>query len=392
MRIGRDTIVGQHRVKEELEQILTSRRVAHAYLFAGPAGVGKKVLALAFAEALNGVSNLNPPHDSATSPKSSWHTHPDVHVFLPMPSRVGESELRERVALLAKDPYAIVDFGMRPSLHSDNESKNRVAFYSVDYYHDEIRPAFSLKPNEGAYTVVVLCGIEKMHEKVANAFLKSLEEPPENVVFLLITDRFNALLPTIVSRCQTLRCQALSEDDVATALETRDGLSRADAGYLARISNGNYGLARFYDVETLRETRDEIVEFLRASYIQDPKPILNIALKWSQLNSDGQQLLLNLLEVFLRDILFFRASGDDAKITNLDQKEVIRRFVASLQNARLEDMIAEIHDGRRLYASNVNTKIWFTVLALRFGALMRGQNKAIPDGESWKHLPASVWS
>jgi DNA polymerase-3 subunit delta' len=392
MRIGLDSIVGQHRVKEELEQILTSRRVSHAYLFAGPPGVGKKALALAFAEALNGVTNLNPPDPSATSAKSSWYTHPDVHVFLPMPSKVNENELRERVALLAKDPYAIVDFGMRPSLHSDNESKNRVAFYSVEYYHNEIRPRFALKPNEGTYSVVVLCGIEKMHEKVANAFLKSLEEPPQNVVFLLITDRFNALLPTIVSRCQTLRCQALSEDDIAHALQHRDGLDRADAEYLARISNGNYGLARYYDVETLRETRNEIVEFLRASYIQDPKPILNIALKWSQLNSDGQQLLLNLLEVFLRDILFFRASGDDAKITNLDQKEVIRKFVGSLQNARLEEMIQQIHDGRRLYASNVNTKIWFTVLSLRFGSLMRGQDMAITEDDAFKHLPASVWS
>jgi DNA polymerase-3 subunit delta' len=392
MKIGRDTIVGQHRVKEELEQILSSRRVSHAYLFAGPTGVGKKALALAFAEALNGVTNLNPAHESATSPKSSWYTHPDVHVFLPMPSRVSSSELNDRVSLLAKDPYAIVDFGMRPSLNSDAESKNRVAFYSVDYYHDDIRPRFTYKPNEGTYSVVVLCGIEKMHEKVANAFLKNLEEPPENVVFLLITDRFNALLPTIVSRCQILRCQALSEDEISDALQKRDGLDRADAEYLARISGGNYGLARYYDVDTLRETRNEIVEYLRASYIQDPKPILNIALKWSQLNSDGQQLLLNLLEVFLRDILFFRASGDHAKITNLDQKEVIRKFVGSLQEARLEEMIEQIHDGRRLYLSNVNTKIWFTVLALRFGALMRGQDMAITDEESWRHLPASVWA
>lgn len=392
MRIGRDTIVGQQRVKEELEQILASRRISHAYLFAGPPGIGKKALALAFAEALNGVTNLNPAHESATSPKSSWYTHPDVHVFLPMPSRMNENELRDRVALLAKDPYAIVDFGLRPSLNSDAESKNRVAFYSVDYFQDDIRPRFTYKPNEGAFTVVVLCGVEKMYDKVTTAFLKNLEEPPENVVFLLITDKFNALLPTLVSRCQILRCQALSEDEISQALQQRDAVEPADAEYLARISAGNYGLARFYDVDTLRATRNEIVEYLRASYIQDPKPILNIALKWSQLNSDGQQLLLNLLEVFLRDILFFRASGDEAKITNIDQKEVIRKFVTSLQEARLEDMIQQIHEGRRLYLSNVNTKIWFTVLALRFGALMRGQDMAITDDKSWKHLPASVWA
>ncbi len=392
MKLGKDTIVGQERVKEEIGQILSSGRISHAYLFTGPAGVGKKALALAFAEALNGVGNLNPPGDYVTSGKSSWYTHPDIHVFFPAPSRTTENELRDRLALLAKDPYEVIDFGTRPSLSNESDSKNRVAFYGTEYFRNEIRPRFSFKPNEGAYTVIILIGIERMRDNIANALLKVLEEPPENLIFMLITDKFNALLPTIVSRCQVLRCQTLNPDEISDALQNRDGLDREDAEYLARISNGNYSLARFYDVETMRQTRNEIVDFLRASYILDPKPILDISMKWSsQLNSDGQQLLLNLLEVFLRDILLFRAAGDEAQITNLDQKEVIRKFVSALQDARLEEMISEIHEGRKLYVSNVNSKIWFTVLAMRFGALMRGNDKSITEDTAYKHLPASIW-
>ncbi len=392
MEIGKESILGQARVKEELGQIIASERVSHAYLFTGPVGVGKKALALAFAEALNGVRNLNPLGEYATSTKSSWIKHPDIHVFIPLPSVVSQTELRERLMMLAEDPYAVVDFGLRPALGNDADSKNRNAFYSVPYYHEEIRPSMFLKPNEGRYTVVIITGIEKMQEKVANAFLKLLEEPPEDVVFLLVTDQFNLLLPTIVSRCQILRCQALTTEEIGGALQQRDGRTQADAEYLARVSAGNYSLARFYDVESLRSIRNEIVDFLRASYLMDPKPILDIALKWSsQHNSEAQQQILNLLEIFLRDLLLYRATGDETRITNLDQKDVIAKFVGSLQNARIEDMITEIHEGRKQYASNVNSKIWFTVLALRYGALMRGSDTTITDETAWKHLPASVW-
>lgn len=392
MQIGKESILGQTRVKEELGQIIASERVSHAYLFTGPVGVGKKALALAFAEALNGIQNLNPPSESATSKKSSWIKHPDIHVFIPLPSVVSQTELRERLLMLADDPYAVIDFGLRPALGNETDSKNRNAFYSVDYYRDNIRPSMFLKPNEGRYSIVILTGIEKMQEKVANAFLKLLEEPPEDVVFLLVTDHFNHLLPTIVSRCQILRCQALTSEEISGALEHRDGRSRSDAEYLARVSAGNYSLARFYDVESLRSIRNEIVDFLRASYLLDPKPILDIALKWStQHHSEGQQQILNLMEIFLRDLMLYRATSDETRITNLDQKEVIAKFVGSLQNARIEDMISEIHNGRQQYANNVNSKIWFTVLALRYGALMRGNDMAITDETAWKHLPASIW-
>lgn len=392
MEIGKESILGQARVKEELGQIIARERVSHAYLFTGPVGVGKKALALAFAEALNGVQNLNPAGDYATSTKSSWNKHPDIHVFIPLPSNVTQTELRERLTMLAEDPYAVVDFGLRPALGNETESKNRNAFYSVDYYRDDIRPSMFLKPNEGRYTIVILTGIEKMQEKVANAFLKLLEEPPEDVVFLLVTDNFNQLLPTIVSRCQILRCQALTTDEICEALEKRDGRSKDDAEYLARVSAGNYSLARFYDVDSLRLIRNEIVDFLRASYLMDPKPILDIALKWStQHHSEGQLQILNLLEIFLRDLLLFRATGDETRITNLDQKDVVAKFVGSLQNARIEEMITEILQGRQLYATNVNSKIWLTVLALRYGALMRGNDTTITDETAWKHLPASIW-
>jgi DNA polymerase-3 subunit delta' len=387
MRIGSESVVGQKRVKEELTSILDSGRLAHAYLFSGPPGVGKKALALAFAEAINGITNLNPPHPTATSLKRSWHIHPDIHLFLPMPREHSESERSERISMVAEDPYAIVDFGNRPG--GGSEGKNRNAFYSTEYYHDWIRPSVLLSPNEGERTVVVIANVELMRDNVANAFLKLLEEPPPDVVFLLVTDRINLLLPTILSRCQLIRCQALTHDEVKEALISRDGRSEADADYLARVTAGHYAMARYLDMDLLGEVRSDIVAFLRAAYTLDPRPIVDISSRWATtLNNEAQRSVLNLMEVFLRDVIHYRATGDASLLTNADQADIIAKFTGSLRDARLDEMIAQIAEGRSLFAINIQTKVWYTVLAFRFSALMRGEDPTVPDSQPWLHMPA----
>ena len=103
--IGRHRVVGQKMARDHLRKILNSGRLSHAYLFSGPPGIGKKALGLAFAEVINGISNLTELGQFTFSKKSSWFTHPDIHLFIPLPTGVSRSELTDRVALLAGDPY-----------------------------------------------------------------------------------------------------------------------------------------------------------------------------------------------------------------------------------------------------------------------------------------------
>src|SRR5690606_38145328 len=94
-------------------------------------------------------------------------------------------DVQRRVEMLAEDPYAVVDFGRVPSLDGGDKGKNRRSFYPLEYYEKEIRPAAFLAPNEGRRTVIILKRIETMRKEVANAFLKLLEEPPDQVMFVL---------------------------------------------------------------------------------------------------------------------------------------------------------------------------------------------------------------
>ena len=389
VQFGEKSIVGQLKVREEIAKILSSERISHAYLLTGPPGIGKKALALAFAEAINGVENLSELGPLKTSAKSSWFVHPDIHVFMPMPKAVSYEEQKRRTELLAKDPYAIVDFANRPSLEGQSEGKIRNAFYSTEYFQDDIRPVTTFRPNEGRRTIVILANVEKMPAKTANAFLKILEEPGANLMFILTSDNFNTLLPTIVSRCQILRCNGLTTDEIRHALLREQNISSEDADYLARISGGNYALTRFYDSVTLRKSRKEIIQFLRVSYMQDATEIIKIANSWhSDLNTESQIGIINMIEIFLRDINVFMHTGDPSLLTNIDQVDVITKFTESLKKARLEEMIAEVNACRAMIYQNISVKILFTVLANRFTHLMRGADKPIPHNQPWLHLPA----
>lgn len=388
---GDRRLVGQQKAKHQVERILLSDRLAHSYLITGPEGSGKTAFALALAEVVNGVSHLTDLKDLAISKKSSWFTHPDIHVFIPLPSTVGTDELQSRLELLAKDPYEIVDFTLRPALNDAESSKNRRAFYPIDYYHNEIRPKSVYKPNEGRRTVIVLTNVDTMRKEAANAFLKLLEEPSGNILFILTASQPDQLLPTIISRCQQIRLHPLTNEEVAEGLIKHDGINENNADLLARLSGGNYSTSRFLDIETLQQIRNESVEFLRFSYTQDVPELLNLINNWNKtLNKENQIALCNTLEQLLRDITVYRETQNKTLITNIDQLDVIKKFCSSMTEARLEEMIGHIQQLKGLLYQNVQFKYIGTVLSLRFFRLMRGLDPVIDKESNWKHLPALI--
>jgi len=385
---GDRRIVGQQDARHNVEKILKSNRLSHAYLITGPNGVGKTAFALAMAEAINGIDNLTDLKGTAVTKKSSWFAHPDIHLFIPFPSK-GENEIQPRIEMLAQDPYEIVDFAVRPALNSDKVSKNRRAFYPIDYYRSDIQPLMKYNPNEGRRTVVVITEIDTMRKEAANAFLKFLEEPSSRLVFILTAAKTDQLLPTIISRCQQIRLNPLSEEEIRDGLVQYDQKEEKDAEFLARMADGNYALSRFFDVETLKNTREEIIDFLRYSYTQDVPSLLPIINEWNRkLNTENQIAVCNSLEQFLRDILVYRERQDTDLITNVDQIEVIKKFTASMKDARIIDMIEHLQGLKQLLYQNVQLKYIFSVLSIRYSSLMRGLEPVINEDDSWKHLPA----
>src|SRR5690606_495654 len=171
-RMAWDRVIGQERVVEALGRALASGRVAHAYLFHGPEGTGKRAAALALAQALQCQRRAEGEADACGAcpacQKVARLIHPDVHVYLPQPADAAEEDVAARLQRLAENPYAEVDFRRRPNLDDPSKTSNKQAIYSVDRVRDVTRD-LRFAPAEGRYKVAVLTDADTMNVSAANA-------------------------------------------------------------------------------------------------------------------------------------------------------------------------------------------------------------------------------
>ncbi len=366
-------IIGQERVLETLHRAIAADRVAHAYLFHGPDGVGKRAVGLYFAQALLCEKGGPAPCGVCSScTRAARLIHPDLHVLFPYPNDVTDADLAERRALLAQNPYAVIDFVRRPSLTDPAKTSNKQAFYSIARIHEEVHRPMSFKPVEGRYKVSVIADADEMRVEAANAFLKVLEEPTPQTVFILTTTRPDRLLPTVASRCQKLRFDTLDDDAIAEALVEREGADPTQARLVARMADGSYAQALdLIGHDDLMAQRGQVVAFLRHAYVGGPDVTLDVE-TFSALGREQAKALLGLLLRWTRDLLLYRTLGDAAPLVNVDQAESIALFCRNLPGADLEGMARLAEEALDLLERNTSARLVFQVLAARLHAAMRG--------------------
>ncbi len=210
-----DRLVGHERARLVLERARASGRIPGAYLFSGPEGVGKRTLALSFVADLNCEAGGDTACGACRSCRMvAKGTHPDLFI----PDRSGTR--------IPKVPPASV-------------GKDRIR----SGYLSEIIPKLTFAPVMGLWKVVLIDDAHELTEVAANFLLKTLEEPPSQTLFILISAAEHLLLPTVLSRCQRIRFSPLAEDKVAGILVDL-GADPAIAGRAAALSDGSVGKAR----------------------------------------------------------------------------------------------------------------------------------------------------
>lgn len=392
--LGNRRLVGQQDARRHLQDAAESRSVSHAWLLSGPVGSGTTALALAFAEWLQGVDHLSDLGGRARSRKSSWHAHPDIHLFLPLTTTIAKSEsdrvatLKERRTLLAEDPYTIADLRRRPSLDGSGSSNLR-PIYPIIYMNEVIRQVAKYRQTEGEWVISILTEVETFNQESANAFLKLLEEPPPNHLFLLTTHKPAGLLPTILSRCQQVRLGSLPVPVIEEALVRHDGMDPESARFLSRACNGNYEEARTIDPDDVRTIQQEQIDFFRACWTQDATTLFRQVETWHKSkNREAQLLLCQSMQRLVRDILVYRETGNSSLLVQSDARETLASMSQNLPDARFEEIFHHLEEAQHLLGRNIQFKLLFTSLAIRFGYLLRGEDPPIPDREAWRHLPA----
>lgn len=369
-------VVGQKRVVQTLNRSLVSGRIAHAYLFYGPEGTGKRAVAFGLATALQCAAQVDGMACGTCNScrKAEKGIHPDIHVLLPTITDVSTSDLTARLQALAEDPYATVDFQRRPSMEEAGGSTNKQVFYSVETVHESLRRAMSFHPVEGKYRVAVVIDADKMRTEAANAFLKLLEEPGGNTVFILTTDRVDHVIPTILSRCQKVRFEPLEIEDIAEALAQREYADGTTAAVLARMADGS--LSRAIELAASDElplVREEVIDYLRLSFQGRNDLVTAMVDKLATRGREHTKFLLMVALGIIRDLMLISDAKRPDLIVNIDQAATLARFVTNLPNARISDMVEAVEKTSYLIERNVNTRLTLISLSIVLRDAMHGR-------------------
>jgi DNA polymerase-3 subunit delta' len=382
-----DNVIDQQRVKDVLRTGLRQGRVSHAYLFYGPYGAGKRAAALEFAKALqctNGGSDEG-CGDCPNCSRIDRMIHPDVRFFLPITKDTTDANVAERIQELSANPYATVDFVRKPRSTAE---RNKQVIYPVALirepkknewiFKSDIKRIIDYKSFEGSFKVVVLIAADHLETSTANAFLKMLEEPTEDTVFVLVTDRPDRLLPTILSRCQPVRFDPIPVEAIEHALVQREQLSRESAAPLARLADGSYSVALdLIKDELSRSFREYVLTFLRSVYMNDTLAVVGQVDRLAALSIEEVKLFLRLLLGWIRDLVLVRELGAEAHIVNVDARDSLERFCSGLTEARLDQMVDLVEEAIALISRNVRVALVLTALAGALRSSMKG-NRTLP--------------
>ncbi len=362
-----DRIIGQKRPKEILRRALEHQRVPHAYLFNGPVGVGKEAMAIELAKALFCKAEGQRPCDACSACRRvGAFNHPDFIYIFPMPKTAGVEEEREILESLSQEPYARKKPWANPTI-------------SIEKIR-ELRHTSTLKPLEGQ-RVVIIAEADKMTVEAANSLLKILEEPPPAMHLILTTSRANALLPTIVSRCQEIRFGLLADPDIEAALIEKNLASPEKAGLIARISQGSFSRAIEWVEEDLEDRRNSVVDFMRACLKDDLSQIEFVEELARKYDKRIIKDILALMLVWLRDALVIVNAPDSQlvsqqQVINIDKLDTLVKFATAFERIDFEDAFLTIEQSIELIDRNVQLNLILIVLLARLQRLLLLKGKA----------------
>lgn len=334
-------VIGHEWAVRVLASSLAADRAAHAYLFTGPHAIGKTTLALALAQALECNGNPRPCGECAACQKIARRRHPDVQMIEGVPPRFD----------FDKDAPA-------PPRGNDWEHRT-LRIRQIR----EVEHFVSRSPFEGRWKIIILRRFEEAEDPAANAFLKTLEEPPAHTRLILTARDASLLLPTIASRCQVFALRPLTAAGVERALIERWHVAPGETGLLAHLSGGRLGWAvRASADHTLLDTRGECLDSLNRVLAEGRAERLTQA---GDLVKEAEEVP-ELLEQWIgwwRDVLLIQ-NGEAARVTNVDRVENLREHAARFGLAEINRALQSLRATSQYITQNVNPRLAMEVLLL----------------------------
>jgi len=318
-------IIGQEQIVTHFRSAIASGKIAHAYIINGERSSGKEFVANVFATALQCESDGEKPCGECHSCKQAMtKNHPDIiNVRHDKPNTIGVDDIRSKI-------------------------NNDIA----------------IKPYSSPYKIYIMNESEKMTVQAQNALLKTLEEPPAYAVILLLTTNLDTLLPTVLSRCVTLNMRPVKDELVKQYLMNEVHVPEYKAEVCVAFARGNLGRAKALAAsEEFDNIKREAVTLLK--YIKDMEihEIITAIKKISDYQFDINDYL-DILGVWYRDVLLFKATHDANHLIFRDEIQYIKKVADQSAYDGIETIIDALEKAKARLKANVNFDLTMELLLL----------------------------
>lgn len=322
---GFEDIIGHEQIIEHLQNAIELDKVSHAYIINGEKGTGKMLIADAFAMTL-------------------------------------QCEKQQRIPCLKCRSCKQTLSGNQPDIiHVSHEKPNSI---SVEEIRSQLNNDIEVKPYSSPRKIYIIDEADKLTVQAQNALLKTIEEPPAYAVVILLTSNSDALLPTILSRCVQLNIKPVQDKVLKRYLMERLKVPDYKADLSVAFARGNVGKAvALASSENFDMIKKDAVDMLR--YLEDME--IHEVVEWVKKIADYKLEIndfLDILTVWFRDVLLFKATNDVNMLIFKDEIQEIKKKAAKSSYSGLEEIIGAIEKAKVRLNANVNFDLTIELMLL----------------------------
>ncbi len=374
-------VIGQKKVKDRLRGMANGGRMPHATLLLGPSGGGKLALALALSQYLL-CEQRGEEEACGRCPsciKAAKLVHPDVHYSYPTVGSKATSEdfLPRWRELLGESPYLEANEWLQ-HIGAENRQGNITKEECVG-----IIRKLNLKTFESRYKVLIMWLPEYLG-KEGNRLLKLIEEPPENTYFLLVAENQERILNTILSRCQIVAVQALSDEEIARGLE-QQGYSTEVAHANAYLANGSFREALRMAAQGQDDNAALFLQWMRNGYQGKPVKMVGWSEEFAKRGRENQKHFLRYALHFLRELCLIKAVGPEARVRlQGEELQSAKKMAQVLELEQAEQMSQLFSDCAFAVERNANPKVLFLDASIKLHRILKNKLPEKYQGMSGK--------
>ncbi len=322
---GFKNVIGHEQIIQHMSTALKNKKISHAYIFEGPNGSGKNLLAKTFAKALEceagygdacGMCRSCHQMDTGNQPDVKWLTH------------------------------------------------DKPATISVDDVRTQINADIAIKPYSSKYKIYIVDEAEKMNEQAQNALLKTIEEPPEYGIIMLLTNNLEAMLPTILSRCIAFHLKPVDNYKIVEFLEKAYGVPDYKARICAAFSQGVVGKAiAMASSEDFNDLQYHVLNIVKNIHEMDVYEVIEVVKRLSAYKTDINDII-DMMMVWYRDVLILKVTKDANAIVYKDEYRFLMEQAKRSSYEGLNDIIQSLEKAKARLAANVNFEVAMEMMLL----------------------------